>query len=274
MRRNFSSRARELSGGDAIIISIPKSGRTWVRTFLCAYFCKRAGRDFTLEPERYGDVEIPRIIYSHDWFEYRTKGSIWDRLRGKYLVPAKDLRRARIILLVRDPRDCFVSLYVQITRRDPGTPAELRQKTISEVLRDERFGIRSIVGTMNDWMNEFAGRDNFTIFRYESLRASPAEDFRTLLAALGEKSPEMPILQDALDFSQFDNMQKMEAAGAFDSEILRPGDVRDPESFKVRRGKIGGYEEYLSAEDRRYAADALRNLDPRFGYNLPEPVQS
>ena len=49
-------------------------------------------------------------------------------------------------------------------------------------------------------------------------------------------------------------------------EFLRAGDVRDPESFKVRRGKIGGYEDYLSAEDRQYATDALTRLDPRFGY--------
>src|SRR5438034_4644136 len=49
MRRNFSSRAPELSGGQAIILSIPKSGRTWVRTFLCAYFCKHYGREFTLK---------------------------------------------------------------------------------------------------------------------------------------------------------------------------------------------------------------------------------
>jgi hypothetical protein len=62
-------------------------------------------------------------------------------------------------------------------------------------------------------------------------------------------------------------MQKLEAAGAFDSKILHPGDVRDPESFKVRRGKIGGYCEYLSAEDQKYAADELMKLDPRFGYN-------
>src|SRR5690242_17944875 len=52
-RRNFSSRARELSGGDAIILSIPKSGRTWLRAFLCAYFCKRFGLEFTLRPGRY-----------------------------------------------------------------------------------------------------------------------------------------------------------------------------------------------------------------------------
>ena len=267
MRRNFSSRARELSGGDAIIISIPKSGRTWVRTFLCAYFCKRAGRDFTLEPERYGDPAIPRLIYSHDWFEHHTKGSNWDRLRGKYLVPARELRRAKVILLARDPRDCFVSFYVQITRRDPGSPVELKQKAIGELLRDGKFGVQVMVATMNNWISEFAGRDDFTIVRYESLRASPFENFRALLVAIGETSPNMTIFQDALEFSRFENMQKLETAGAFDSKILRPGDVDDPESFKVRRGKIGGYEEYLSAEDRHYAGEVLRKLDPRFGYN-------
>jgi hypothetical protein len=266
MRRNFSSRARELSGGDVIIVSIPKSGRTWVRTFLCAYFCQRRGYGFTLDPERYEDSAIPRIVYSHDLFEHRTKGNLWDRLRSKYLIPAKELRRAKIILLARDPRDTFVSLYLQMTRRDPGTREKFKQKTVSDLLRDERFGIHAIVGTMNDWMNEFSHRPDFTLIRYESLRTSPAEQFCNVLATVGEKKLDMSIFRTALDFSEFDNMKKLEAAGAFDSKILRAGDVRDPESFKVRRGKIGGYEDYLSAEDRQYATDALTRLDPRFGY--------
>jgi hypothetical protein len=269
-RRNFSSRASELSGGKAIILSIPKCGRTWIRTFLCAYFCKLHGRDFTLEPERYRDPSIPRFIFSHDLFEHRTKGGLWDRLRGKYLVPKKALHRAKIILLVRDPRDCFVSLYVQMTRRDPSAPARFKQESVSDLLRDKRFGVGAIVRTMNDWLSEFSDRENFMIVRYESLRASPAEHFRELLAGIGETAPDMSIFQAALDFSQFENMKKMEAAGAFDSKILRPGDVRDPESFKVRRGKVGGYREYLSAEDRKYAAEAMTKLDPRFSYEPRE----
>src|SRR5881392_36624 len=63
-RRNFSSRARELSGGEVIILSIPKSGRTWLRSFLCAYFCKRFGLEFTLRPDRYHEQRIPRLIFS------------------------------------------------------------------------------------------------------------------------------------------------------------------------------------------------------------------
>jgi hypothetical protein len=266
-RRNFSSRAGELSGGNAIIISVPKSGRTWLRAFVCAYFCKRFGLEFTLRPERYGEARIPQLIFSHDLFEHRTKGDLWDRLRGKYLVPRRELGQAKIILLVRDPRDCFVSLYLQITRRDPNAPTKLKQRSVSDMLRDRRLGVRAIIKTMNDWLNEFAGRENFALVRYESLRASPAEHFRDLLAFLGESEPEMPLFQEALEFSRFENMQKLEAAGAFDSKILHPGDVRDPESFKVRRGKVGGYREYLSLEDQEYAADALTKLDSRFGYN-------
>src|ERR1700757_4528123 len=184
-RRNFSSRARELTGGDVIILSIPKSGRTWLRAFLCAYFCKRFGVEFTLRPDRYHEQRIPRLIFSHDVFEHRTKGDRWDRIRGKYLVPRRELHRAKIILLARDPRDCFVSLYLQLTRRDPNAPLKLRQKTVSEMLRDRRFGMCAIINAMNDWINEFSGRDNFTLVRYEALRASPSEHFRGLLAVLG-----------------------------------------------------------------------------------------
>jgi sulfotransferase family protein len=265
-RRNFSSRARELSGGDVIILSIPKSGRTWLRAFLCAYFCRRFELEFTLRPGRYDLPGFPRIVFSHDLFEHRTKGGRWDRVRGKYLVPRGELSRAKIILLARDPRDCFVSFYLQLTRRDPNAPLELKQKTVSEMLRDKKFGVHSIVNTMNDWIREFSRRDQFILVRYEALRTSPAEHFRDLLAVLGESAPDATIFQEALEFSRFENMQKLEAAGAFDSNILHPGDVRDPESFKVRRGKVGGYREYLSRDDQEYAASALEELDQRFGY--------
>jgi hypothetical protein len=267
LRWNFSSRAASLSGGDAIVLSIPKSGRTWLRAFVAAYFCARHGFEMSLEPERYGHPSIPRIIYTHDTFEQRTKAErVWDRLRGKYLIPAGELRRARIILLARDPRDAFVSLYVQMTRRTKETPDELKQKSASELLRDPAFGIRSIIQVMNGWLAELDGRPNFTLVRYEALRADPAAGFREVLAALGEASPDEPAFAHALTFSDFGNMKKLEQQGAFESKILRAGDVHDPESFKVRRGKVGGFSEYLSADDQQYAAVALRDLDARFGY--------
>src|SRR6266446_1914455 len=115
MRRNFSSRARELAGGDAIVISIPNSGRTWVLTFLCAYFCARYEHRLSLHPEAYHDPRIPRIIYTHDMYEHHTTTRWWQRARGKFLVPSGEIKRVRIILLARAPRDAFFSHFVDLT---------------------------------------------------------------------------------------------------------------------------------------------------------------
>lgn len=267
LRWNFSSRARELSDADVLVISIPKSGRTWLRAFLCAYFCKKTGHDFTLYPDRYGDPQIPRIVYSHDMFEQRTKARLWDKLRGKYLVPARELRRARVILLARDPRDAFVSLHAQLTRRTRETDESLKGKAIAELLRDPAFGIESIVNVMNDWLAEFLDLPSFALARYETLRADPAVQFRRVLQLVGEPEPSAAAFAHALQFSDFDNMKKLESAGAFDSKILRPGDAGDPESFKVRRGLVGGYRESFSADDLLCASAAMMKLDPRFGYD-------
>ena len=261
---NLSSRARQLAGGDAIVVSIPKSGRTWVRTFLCAYFCEKIGQPFTLEPEEFDGV--PQIIYTHDLFEQRTKADRWDKLRGKYLIPKRDRTGRPIILLVRDPRDAFVSLYIQLTRRTGETPAKLKQMSASELLRDPAFGIESMVEIMNSWLAEWSDRSGFLLLRYEGLRSDPGPNFRRLLQVLGERPLEEKAFSHALEFSDFRHMKKLEGAGAFASKILRAGDTKDPESFKVRRGKIGGFKDYLSPNDQIYADGALQKLDPRFDY--------
>src|SRR5204863_7879472 len=62
-RRNFSSSASALAGGEVIVLSVSKSGRTWIRAFLCAYFCKRHGLEFTLQPARYNQPGFPRVIF-------------------------------------------------------------------------------------------------------------------------------------------------------------------------------------------------------------------
>ena len=272
MRWNLSSRARELSGGDTILISIPKSGRTWIRTFLNAYFSYKLGRQFSLDLTDRGDAGVPRIIYSHDRFEHRTKGNAWDRLRTKYLIPRRALRKRPIVLLARDPRDTFVSYFVQLTRRNPATPKEIREMSIDALLRHPRFGIGAMMEVMNAWIEEFGDRSDFTIIRYEDLRAEPARLFHELLRAIGEKEIDEAVFGPAIDFSDFRNMQKLEAAGEFGSKILQPRDQEDPESFKVRQGKVGGFRDYLSGESQRYAEEICAALNPRFGYAINRVV--
>jgi Sulfotransferase domain. len=76
------------------------------------------------------------------------------------------------------------------------------------------------------------------LVRYEDLQRAPDESFRELLRFLGEAEPDTDSFTHASEFSRFGNMKKMEAAGAFASKILQATNVADPESFKVRRGKL------------------------------------
>lgn len=265
-RWNFSSRARDLSGGDAVVLSIPKSGRTWVRTFLSAYFSHTTARPFSIGITDSRAPGVPRIIYSHDWFEHRTKGNSWDRLRGKYLIPSGQVHRGPIALLARDPRDAFVSYFVQLTRRNPATVDAFKGTSPGDLIRDRRRGIGAMVETMNQWVKEFRGRAEFRIIRYEDLRSDPQEHFRCLLSGIGVSQPNSEALNHALTFSKFENMRQLEGTGAFGTKILQPRNLEDPESFKVRRGTVGGFREYLSADTQAYAARICATLDPIFAY--------
>jgi hypothetical protein len=58
----------------------------------------------------------------------------------------------------------------------------------------------------------------------------------------------------------FERMQLAEANGELAKqygEILRPGDRGDTESFKVRRGLVGGYRDYLSSNDLSWCEAVL-----------------
>ena len=267
-RWNFSSRATELSNGDALILSVPKSGRTWLRTFLSAYFSQKADRQFSLTITDGRTPEIPRVIYSHDRFEHLTKGSAWDRLRGKYLIPSAQIQRMPIVLLVRDPRDAFTSYFVQLTRRNPATPDTIRRMSVDALLHHPRFGIASMVDVMNVWLTEFGGHPDFALARYEDFCADPRRNFRDLLEAIGVDKIDPAAFEHALRFSNFENMQRLEASGLFEAKALQPGNPEDRESFKVRRGKVGGFRDYLSPSSQEYAARICATLDRRFGYSV------
>ncbi|PYJ28284.1 MAG: hypothetical protein DME90_08285 [Verrucomicrobia bacterium] len=139
---------------------------------------------------------------------------------------------------------------------------------MGDLLRDPIFGIALIIKTMNAWLMEFAFRPDCILVRYEDLHTSPNEQFRRMLAAVGETDPQNRHFEHALEFSRFGNMRKMEASLEHDRQLLQPGDVNDPESYKVRRGKIGGYIDYLDPSDIAYANQAMSLLDPRFGYQI------
>jgi len=52
-----------------------------------------------------------------------------------------------------------------------------------------------------------------------------------------------------------------------ESDRLRPGDPDNPDSFKTRRAKVGGYHDYFdAAQIAEIDAIVARSLDPSFRY--------
>jgi hypothetical protein len=77
-------------------------------------------------------------------------------------------------------------------------------------------------------------------------------------------------LEEAAAFGAFDRMAERERAGALGDKRLRPGDASDPESYKVRRGQVGGWTAALAPVDARWVDGVMaRRLPPELGYHTP-----
>ena len=102
--------------------------------------------------------------------------------------------------------------------------------------------------------------------RYEDLRAEPGGTLRRITALMDESFSDEEIAE-AVSFGSFDNLRALESKGFFRQGGLTLRNPNDPESFKVRRAKVGGYRDYFSAEQ---AAELERlvaeRLSPAFGY--------
>ncbi len=270
---NFSSNAKAFNQADALVVSVPKSGRTWLRVFLFKYFDELKEQKIEL----FETSSVQKIKFTHDLWEHRTAPHRYDWLRGRWLIPTQNRRNKRKVLLVRDPHDLMVSLYFQLTKRSSDKHSSDFSGTLSELLVDNKFGVEKVVETMNLWYQEWGRLDNFLMIRYEDAKADDAATFRKILEFLNVKFDES-VFQESLNFATFDNMKKIEKSGSVDKKLtsaigkiaLSPGKVDDPESFKVRKGKVGNYKEYMSDADLAVVAEAMKKLDSAFGYSFEE----
>jgi len=250
----------------SFFISFPKSGRTWVRVFYFAYLSKLMDREFSLESNDFPGT--PTLCFTHERWEHRYVADWWDFIRGTCLVPPRARRHNKIVLMVRDPRDVVVSLHFHLSKR--GHAYKWKPQPLPEMLRSRHNGIAEVIELMNGWLAEWHGRPNFKLMRYEDCQAETAREFRGLLEFLGHAPINEAAFAHALEFSKFENMQAAEAAGKFKEGVLRTPNPNDKDTFKARRGKVGGFRDYFDAEDLTYAAEQMKKLDARFGYAVEE----
>ena len=243
---------------DVYIISFPKSGRTWVRMMLAKTISDAYRKKLNLDLYKMSlfNTNIPNINTDPRIGNYSN-----DRNTDVKITNAQ--RRKKIILLVRDPRDVLVSYFFEWTKRRENKYTG----TLSEFIRED-FTLRRLIRFMNEWMDEKNRRnDNVLLVKYEEIHKSPGVQLKRMLDFAGIKTSEN-MISNAVDYSTFDNMSKIEKEGAFSGDHrLTATDTQDRNSFKMRKGKVGGYKENLSKEDIGYINSELKgHLNLQFGY--------
>ena len=238
---------------DFIVISFPKSGRTWLRAMLGRalqqHYCAeteiimRTSRLQTLDPQ------VPRILSTHDDFAHNKEP-------GQIVRDKRKFASKRVIFLVRNPRDVLVSLFFQKKyrrRRNTTYRGEL-----SDYVYEKVGGIESIVTFYNVWAeNRHVPRD-FLMIRYEDMSEEPERELRRLLRFLGIDWLADETVAEAVRFASFDNLRNAEADNALKHGSLRTGDPGNVEAYKVRKGKVGGYSDYLGPAEIAYLNGVIR----------------
>ncbi len=259
-----------LREADCVIVSFGKSGRTWVRVLLSRFYQQKHGLAerhlLVFDNLHRKNPAIPTIFFTHDNYVKDFTGHGDDKA---------DYYGKKVVLLVRNPADVVVSQYFQWKFR-----MRPRKKTINQyptgageveifdfVMRPQS-GLKKIVDFMNLWADEAGRIEELHVLRYEDLRRAPEETLGRLLEFIGTPGSAEQ-LSDAVDFASVENMRKLETKRTFwlSGSRMAPADRSNPNSYKVRRGKVGGYRDYFDdGQVTRIDTIIGERLSPFFGY--------
>jgi hypothetical protein len=249
--------ARREPEPDVTVVSYPKCGRTWLRVLVGKALCEQFGLDEARLFKTQALCRAAKILptkFIHDgtggvagikWYEQeRDRSHFEDK---------------KVALLVRDPRDVVVSSYFQATKR-----MHVHAGSMREFIRDECFGIRTVVTMYEIWQENRDVPRAFLLLRYEEMHRDPAGCLRSLLEFMGLEHPDEAAIAAAVRYGAFENMRLLERSGIFPRK-MSPGDPGDEESYQVRKGKIGGYVDYLSPDDIAYVDRVIDEAGDPFG---------
>ncbi len=271
---------RKLAHADLVVVSHGKSGRTWLRVMLSGFYARlyglRGNPLLGFDNLHRADARIPKVFFTHDNYLKDYTGNRTSK---------RDFYGKKVILLVRQPQDVTVSEYFNWKHRmKPGKmylndfPPHGEDVSIFEFAM-RPCGIDRVVGFMNLWAQELSNLDHVLMVRYEDMRQDPAREFARIVqfavAPEGLEGIDAGAVEDAVawavEHASLENMRRMEQHESrwWGGGRLKPGDPDNPQSYKVRRARVGGYRDYFEPEQVA-AIDAKieTELSPHFGYRL------
>lgn len=239
-------------------LSFPKSGRTWLRMLIGRAFMEQHNLNGSIFPLNYRLIRetengFPRITVTHS-------GEIWENRKGDVKL-LQDTFGRKILLLVRDPRDVIVSLYYHRRYRN-----QTFFGSLGDYLQQDSGSIDTIIEFMNLHVRSRNKFKDLLIVKYEDLVQNPRITLEEVIRFVFGYEFKPHAISNAIEYCKFENMRKMEESGQ-SHHSLTLVDPKDDRSFKVRKGKIGGYKEELDEELLNFLNEKIKSeLDPIFKY--------
>ncbi len=260
---------RKLMESDCVVVSYGKSGRTWLRVMLSRFYQLRhglSGRQLIgFDNLHRANRRIPKLFFTHDTYLKAFTGNADSKV---------DYQGRRVILLVRHPADVAVSQFFQWRYRMRARKKWLNEYPLDdelglfEFVMGSRWGVKGAVDFMNLWARESKRLDALMIVRYEDMSADPEATLARVLQFLTTPG-EADEIHAAVAFASAANMRALEKNKAFwrSGSRLIAKDAANPDSYKVRRAKVGGYRDYFDAAEIEQIDDYIdRYLREDFGY--------
>ena len=260
---------KKLQRSDWVLMSWGKSGRTWLRVMLSRAYQLKGGLEASelldFDNLKLSDPQLPAVFFTHNNYlrDYTGNAQSKSHFQGK-----------RIVLLVRDPRDVAVSQFFQWQfRMRPNKkfindyPADGADISTWDFVLDKEVGVPRIVEHLNGWAQAISELKDVLVVRYEDMRTDPGAVLAEIMEFTGTAVTAEQV-REAVDFAAYDNMKKMEQEKFFKGSGARvkPGDKDNPQSFKVRKAKVGGYRDYFTEAQCEQLEQMVAQLDPMFGY--------
>lgn len=234
----------EFLADDTLLVSYPKSGNTWVRFLIANMMLKDDERIDFHSAVRY----VPELGYSQDLIDNAPKPRV---IKSHGLFTAEF---PRVLYIVRDPRDVYVSYYHHLRKRlpeDMSFGAFLRKPD----LQPSRW---------HEHVDSWRGRPNVgLVLRYEDLLVDVESGARKIAQYLWHDDLDEHRLRRAVDASSFQAMRDAEQKYG---RSFRTEEAAAKAMPFVRKGQQGDWKNYFSHEDLDFLLDEAGATMRRFGY--------
>ncbi|MET1756683.1 sulfotransferase domain-containing protein [Novosphingobium sp. RD2P27] len=245
---------------DAILVSFPKSGRTWLRYLLSCYLAELAELGF--QPDL---ASTFRVLPNFDRSRHRGINGFAGKRPQLPLILVSHLPfnermflQRPIIFLVRDPRDVIVSAYFHATRHK-----RVFEGSIGAFLDNSTYGLPALIAFTNGWAEALSTREHL-VRSYEDLHSDTQSAVAGILDFLNI-AVEPALLQRAIALAQFDKMRAREQEQGIPDHDYDRGDTQ---SLRMRSGKAHAYGNVMSPAEVAHVLDACAEGLTQLGRSL------